>query len=147
MTSHAAKPPIVVTHNRGLAFEARIRSHTVTLDQPTHVGGDDTGPTPVELLGAALGSCVALYVQQFCHMRSLPYEGLRVEVQQRRGAKAVGIGEFDVRVVLPAELSEQHMVMLQRVAQSCPVHHTLTEGATIRVELETPAAVPELAAH
>ena len=70
-----------MTHHGGVRFAAQVRSHRVLVDQPVHGGGDDTAPSPIELLGASLGTCVALYVKQFCEVRGLPYEGMRVEVE------------------------------------------------------------------
>ena len=75
-TSHH---PIVVTHESGSRFAAQIRSHRVVVDQPEHGGGTDAGPMPLELIGAALGTCIALYVQRFLHVRNLVYQGMRVE--------------------------------------------------------------------
>lgn len=92
---------------------------------------------PLELLGASLGTCIALYVQQFCHVRGLPYRGMRVEVDPR-GAQG-RIGRFDVRVVLPEPLPPQYEQMLERVARSCPAHNTLAHGAEIAVAIEHPA--------
>ena len=39
-------------------FDIQIRGHTITVDQPTEIGGDDVGPTPTELFVAGLASCV-----------------------------------------------------------------------------------------
>jgi putative redox protein len=130
---------MIITHEGGVKFAAQIRGHRVVVDQPASGGGQDSGPMPIELLGASLGTCVALYVQQFCHARSLPYAGMRVEVDPR-GAHG-RIGRFDVRVVLPEALPPHYAQMLERVARSCPAHNTLTQGAEVAVTIEQPAAV------
>lgn len=136
----ANRPPMVITHEGGVKFGAQIRQHKVLTDQTAAGGGEDSAPTPLELLGASLGTCVALYVQQFCATRELPYEGMRVEVDPR-GAHG-RIGQFNVRVILPQALPPQYAEMLERVARSCPAHNTLTHGAEVEVTIETPAAVP-----
>jgi len=46
---------------------------------------------PLELIGAALGSCIALYVQRFLHVRNLPYHGMRVEVEQHKAPSICGL--------------------------------------------------------
>ena len=138
MAAHASRPPIVVSHESGVRFAAQIRSHRVVVDQPLRGGGEDLGPSPIELLGAALGTCVALYVQQFCHARELPYEGMRVEVEQHGAVNPSRVGRFVVRVVLPCELPEHYAEMLERVARSCPAHNTLEHGAEVTVFVETP---------
>jgi putative redox protein len=141
MAGETPRAPIVVTHENGVKFAAQIRSHRIVVDQSVRAGGTDDGPSPIELLGAALGTCVALYVQQFCHARGLPYDGMRVEVEQHGATNPARIGRFVVRVLLATELPEHYAAMLGRVAQSCPAHGTLTHGAevTVVVEMPTPA--------
>ena len=140
MAAAGARAPMVITHEGGLRFAARVRSHHVLVDQPVRAGGADAGPMPIELLGVSLGTCVALYVQQFCESRRLPYDGMRVEVEQRGATNPARVGEFVARVVLPGEIPEHHAALLERVARSCPAHHTLELGATVAVEIEAPSA-------
>ena len=130
--------PIVVTHEGGKKFNAHVRSHHIVTDQPIAAGGEDVGPMPLELLGAALGTCVALYVQQFCLSRQIPHEGMRVEVDQHPASNPNRIGEFVVRVFVPADLDERQTDMLERAARSCPAHHTLAEQAQVSIHIETP---------
>jgi uncharacterized OsmC-like protein len=122
---------MVITHEGGVKFAAQIRQHRIEVDQPERAGGEDSAPMPIELLGASLGTCVALYVQQFCHTRSLPYEGMRVEVQQI-GAQG-RIGKFDVRVVMPEAIDAHYSELLERAARSCPAHNTLAQGAEVAI--------------
>ena len=135
----ATRGPIVVTHEGGVRFAAQVRSHRVIVDQPIQGGGDDAGPMPIELLGTALGTCIALYVQQFCQTRGLPTDGLRVEVDQQGAQNPSRIGAFRVRIMLPVEVPPQLATILERVARSCPAHHTLEMGAEVSVQLQMPA--------
>lgn len=124
-----------------MRFAAQVRSHRIVVDQPARAGGEDAGPMPLELLGASLGTCVALYVQQFCRSRGLAFEGMRVEVEQRGAANPGRKGEFLVRVQLPAALPEHEAEVVERVARSCPAHHTLAQGAAVTVEIHAPAQI------
>lgn len=139
--SAGGKAPMVITHEGGVKFAAQVRSHRILVDQPPRAGGDDAGPMPLELLGVSLGTCVALYVQQFCAARAIPTEGMRVEVEQRGAQNPNRIGEFIVRVVLPGEIPAQYAEMLERVARSCPAHGTLAHGAAVDVRIEAAEAV------
>ena len=133
--------PIVVTYEGGVSFAAQIRAHRLVVDQPESAGGSDAGPMPLELLGAALGTCIAYYLQQFMHPRGLPYERMRVEVEQRKGTKPSRIATFVVKVVLPDSMSRTTVEILERVARSCPAHGTLTHAAEVIVAIEAaPAA-------
>lgn len=139
MAASRGRAPMVITHEGGVKFAAQLRSHRLVVDQPLQGGGEDSGPMPIELLGASLGTCVALYVQQFCHSRGLPYEGMRVEVEQRGAQNPNRVGEFAVRVVLPQALPPQYAELLERVARSCPAHHTLELGAQVSMRIEAGA--------
>jgi len=133
--------PIVVTHDGGLRFAAQVRSHRVIVDQPRNGGGMDSAPMPVEMLGVSLGTCIALYVQQFCQTRGLSTEGMRVEVEQIGARNPNRVSAFDVRVVLGEPLPPAYAEMIERVVRSCPAHNTLEHGAEVRVHIETPLSV------
>jgi putative redox protein len=57
-TDEAPHKPEVVVRGSALGFaqEISVRSHRLTADEPIANGGTDTGPTPYDLLLAALGS-------------------------------------------------------------------------------------------
>ena len=54
-TPHDTKV-IVRGSGSGLAQEIQARTHRLAADEPVTQGGTDTGPTPYDLLLAALGS-------------------------------------------------------------------------------------------
>jgi len=134
--------PFVVTHVSGLRFSARIRSHTLIVDQTLKGGGEDSAPTPIELLGASLGSCIAFYVHQFFLARQLPTDGLRVEVAQHGAKNPARISSFDVRVILPDNVPPRERELVERLIAACPAHNTLRYGAEVSVAVE--AAVLEM---
>lgn len=139
--SNPSSHPIVVTHDGGTKFSAHVRGHRVVVDQPVAVGGEDAGPMPIELLGVSLGTCIALYVQQFLDARRLPHHGMRVEVEQIGARHPSRVSELGVRVILPEPLSASHTELLERVVRSCPAHNTLERAAHVHVEIEMPAPV------
>ncbi len=141
MASEHPKAPIVVTHDGGTRFTAQVRSHRLSVDQPRSAGGEDSAPMPVELLGVSLGTCVALYVQQFLHARHIQYEGMRVEVEQYGARNPNRVSEFIVRVTLPEPVPAPYAELLEVVARSCPAHNTLAGTAHVSVTIETPARV------
>jgi len=48
--------PVRVESAGGLRQRVRIGPHELTVDEPPEAGGEDAGPTPVELVLAALGT-------------------------------------------------------------------------------------------
>jgi uncharacterized OsmC-like protein len=109
------------------------------VDQTINGGGTDSAPTPIELLDAALGSCIAYYVHHFFHSRGLPADDLTVSVVQTSASNPSRVESFDVKVCLPADVPEHYMPLLHRVIDACPAHNTLAPGARINVTFECPA--------
>ncbi len=127
--------PVTVTWDGGVRFSADIRGHKLTVDQPPQGGGQDAGPMPLELMPAALGTCVALFVQQFLATRGLDATGMEVQVFSGGAANPHRIGMFEVTVSIPKGVPEQYRDAVRRAAESCTVHHTLTHRPEIKVEV------------
>ncbi len=127
--------PLTVTWDGGMQFTADIRGHKITVDQPPQGGGQDAGPMPLELLPAALGTCVALFVKQFLATRGLDATGLAVQVLTAAETNPHRIGRFEVAISIPKGVPEQYREALVRVAESCTVHHTLVHQPEIAVEI------------
>jgi uncharacterized OsmC-like protein len=132
--------PIVVTHDGSARFSARVRSHRVVVDQPTHAGGADTGPMPLELLGVSLGTCIAYYVHKFLQAREIAHEGMRVEVHQTTAKNPYRVAQFAVHLILPAALPPDYSELLERVVRSCPAHNTLAGVAGVTLSIRAPEA-------
>ena len=146
MLPKGAGEPTVVTHVAGTRFAIQIRSHEIMVDQTLRGGGEDSAPTPIELLGAALGSCIAYYLHHFFHTRGLPADGLVVSVSHRSVTNPSRIESFEVKVSLPTDVPAQYMPLLKRVIDACPAHNTLSMGASIAVTFDEPSNQPVLAA-
>lgn len=133
--------PITVTWDGDLRFTADIRGHKVTVDQPAKAGGADSAPMPVELLPASLGTCVALYVQQFLATRGLDPTGMSVDVTTIGAPQPNRLARFDVTVKIPGGVPEKYRDAVQRAAEGCTVHHTLTHVPEIAVTISENGAV------
>jgi putative redox protein len=134
-----AEKVTIITTEGGLRFTAEVRGHRIETDQPEHAGGADSAAMPLELLGASLGTCIALYAHQFCATRGLSARGLRVEVRTDTVKPPYRIGRFDVTVELPDGLPEEYRAAMDRAVRACPVHNTLTHPPEISVRLLEPA--------
>jgi putative redox protein len=132
-----SKHSIVTTPEGGMRFVIALRDHQVRTDQPEKLGGTDTAPTPLELLGASLSGCVALYVHKYCAAEGLAADDIIVEAKPVWRENPGRVGRFDVLVHLPDTIPEQYHEAINEAARSCPVHHTLTHTPEISVELRT----------
>ena len=118
----------------GLKFIANVRGHEVRTDQPVSGGGGDTAPTPLELVGVALGSCIALYITKFCEARNIATRGLRVEFAETTVKNPYRVGQYNVNVKLPDDFPEEYRAAVGRVIETCAVHNTLMHPPEILVQ-------------
>ena len=121
----------------GYRAVAQVGAHRLVADEPIDVGGTDTGPTPVEMLSAALGSCVAITVRMVAERKGWPLEGMDVHVERSQVPVEGGRprSRFDVGVTLVGPLDDAMRAELGRIAGRCPVHRLLEAGADIVTRL------------
>ena len=117
----------------GYRSVVEVGAHRLVADEPIDVGGTDTGPTPVELVGAALGSCIAITVRMVAERKGWPLEGMDVQVERRQVPVEGGRPRirFEVAVALVGPLDEAMRAELGRIAGRCPVHRMLESGAEV----------------
>ncbi|SNX66458.1 putative redox protein [Streptomyces sp. TLI_55] len=115
---------VTVAEGKQLARSVAIGTHRLTADEPEPVG-TDTGPTPGELLLAALGACTSMAVRAYAQRHEWPLD--RVDVAVRYGAQ----GQVVKNIGLVGELAPAQRDQLLAVAGRCPVHRLLTKDVTI----------------
>jgi putative redox protein len=119
-----------------LRQQVKVRNHELTADEPKASGGEDSGPSPQELLAASLASCTAVTMEMYAARKGWDVGEVTVDVDYEpahRGSPT----RFEMTVSLPKELPEDQRERLMQIAAKCPVHRTL-EGEVMfdeRVEL------------
>ena len=109
-------------------------SHRLPADEPRTMGGDDTGPSPYELLLAGLGACTSMTLRMYAEHKKLPLERVAVtlslarihakdcaECEYREGQ----IDRIDRRIHISGDLTAEQRARMLEIADRCPVHRTL----------------------
>ena len=65
----------------GLQSKAKLRDHKLIIDEPTSFGGKDEGPSPVELVLAALGSCQEITYKAFATALDIDLKSVSVNLK------------------------------------------------------------------
>ena len=130
--------------------EVRLRGHALTVDEPHGIGGTDAGPTPIELVLAALGSCQEITYRAFATALGIPLAGVAVTVEgdiDFRGFFAIdpsirpGFERLRVRVQLTSDAGAADLQRLtEAVNRHCPVLDMLSTPVPTELTVETRAA-------
>lgn len=131
----AASTPITTVHveeSDDGKFANRVRHgrHEFLADEPTHIGGDDLGPSPWALLLAALGGCISITLRMYAARKGWPLEHVAVDLDRYK-VDAAGGGLSDrirIDVTISGPLDAGQRARLVDIAHRCPVHRALQGG-------------------
>ena len=135
---------VVKTGHGKFGTEVHTVSHSFIADEPKSYGGDDTGPTPYDLLLGALGTCTAMTMKMYADRKQWPFDGTRIQlIHERNHAEDLGHTVEDGMEtqalhrkieVLGDELTEEQRAKIIEIADKCPVHKTLEGHLHIHTE-------------
>ena len=97
---------------------------TVETDAPVDNQGKGEAFSPTDLVGVAMGSCMATIMGIYARQKGISLEGMRVEVSKEMTQSAPRkIARLTTEIWMPAGLP--HNSALETAALTCPVHHSL----------------------
>jgi putative redox protein len=102
----------------------QVRQHQLNADEPHDTGGDDSAPSPQELLAASLASCTAITMEMYAQRKGWDIGSVEVSCEYTPADRGCPT-RFQLVLRLPAGLTEEQLDKLQAIAAKCPVHRTL----------------------
>lgn len=117
--------------------------HQLVADEPPPIS-EDSGPTPFDLLLAALGACTSMTVRMYANKKGWPLERVEVTLRHSRihaedcahceTTKGL-ISHIDRSIELIGDLDDTQRQRLLEISERCPVHQTLTSEVDIATSL------------
>ena len=137
----------VVAHlnlENGFTTQIYTDNHHITADEPVDFGGDDVGPSPFELLNAAVGACTVMTLKLYAERKKWDLKEVFVYLNySKKHAAELAIeteemGQIDViekKIKLVGDLDEVQKEKLKEIASKCPVHKTVSNKVVFETEL------------
>ena len=132
-----AEEGLVVVEETGAGrFQQAVMAgrHRLLADEPASVGGLGSGPSPYDLLLAALGACTAMTIRLYAERKGLGLRRVGVALRHRK-IHAADCAECETRegkldeiareIALEGDLGAEARARLLEIADRCPVHRTL----------------------
>lgn len=131
-------------------FQVSVQAgpHRFLADEPADVGGADTGPSPYDLMAAALGACTAMTLRMYVRLKKLELGLVTVTVRHNKvhaadclectdeersnGGK---IDRFERIISIDGGTPEDLADKIVEIAGKCPVHRTLEHSAKVVTRL------------
>ena len=101
-----------------------VREHHVSIDEPLDQGGDDSAPSPQEMLAASLASCTAVTMEMYAERKGWDLGYVEVECSYTPAERGCPT-RFDLVLRLPEDATEEQVDRLKVIAAKCPIHRTL----------------------
>ncbi|SMX50369.1 bifunctional alpha/beta hydrolase/OsmC family protein [Maliponia aquimaris] len=116
--------------------------HHALADEPEAYGGTNRGMSPYGFVASGLGACTSMTLRMYARRKGWPLTGISVDVTHDKvhAQDAAGSGDgrldrFIRRITLEGDLDDSQRARLLEIADKCPVHRTLEQGARIETEL------------
>lgn len=141
-----AEPGSVVARTTGDGFYTDIAAgeHALVADEPASVGGGNLGPSPYELLSAALAACTTMTLKMYARFKKLDLQSVTVRVIHKKmhaddcadcENETGKIDEFKRELTLEGDLDDAQRQRMLEIADRCPVHQTLHGEVKVRTKL------------
>jgi putative redox protein len=94
-------------------------------------GGLDLGPDPHDLVAAGLAACTTMTLRLYAKRKNWTLGAVHVEVRSARDVDMVPPERFDREITLDGDLDDEQRKRLLEIAEMCPIHRLLTQGARV----------------
>ncbi|MDG2520659.1 OsmC family protein [Caulobacter segnis] len=137
-----ARASVAETGQSPYAVRMDIGGHAFVGDESLTAGGGGLGPSPFEMLSAALAECTAMTLRWYANQQGWPVERIEVAVDYSKKVVAGAsspVDAFEKTILIHGvDLTDEQRTRLLNVAAKCPVQRTLESAPLITTLVGVP---------
>ncbi|MDX6189650.1 OsmC family protein [Flavobacterium sp. Fl-318] len=118
-------------------YRTEIKSasgNTVIADEPQEIGGKNLGFSPSELLASSLAACTLITLRMYINRKQWQVSEINIKVDFERDSNQ-NVSLFTRKIEIIGEVDDTQRQRLETIANSCPIHKTLTHSIEIKTTL------------
>ena len=119
-------------------YRTEIKSasgNIVIADEPQEVGGKNLGFSPSELLASALASCTLITLRMSIDRKQWDVTEINISVDFEKNTEQ-NVSLLSRKIEITGNVDEAQKERLLKIANSCPIHKTLTNTIQIQTTLD-----------
>ena len=130
-----------------IKYKGDLRTTAIHIDSGSEISTDapkdnhGLGETfsPTDMVCTALASCLLTIMAIAVDKDNVDIKGTTAVVKKTMGIKPRRISKIDIDLTFPREYDQKTKTILERAANNCPVHHTLSETVEKNISFTYPS--------
>ena len=114
------------------------RGHSMVLDLGTAKGGDNTGPSALELAIMSLADCAVTIFADVCKQSNVEISKMDVVAEADKPADSPRLTGVNLKITVVSKARKQKLdAVWRRTEANCPVVSIFQDNIPIKIEFET----------
>ena len=114
------------------------RGHSIVLDLGTAKGGDNTGPSALELAIMSLADCAVTIFADVCKQSNVEISKMAVVAEADKPADSPKLTGVNLKITVTSKTRKQKLdAVWRRTEANCPVVSIFQDNIPIKIEFET----------
>ena len=130
-----------------IKYRGDLRTTAIHIDSGSEISTDapkdnhGLGETfsPTDMVCTALASCILTIMAIAVEKDNIDIKGTTAVVKKTMGTNPRRISKIDIDFTFPREYDQKTKTILERAANNCPVHHTLSETVEKNISFTYPS--------
>lgn len=114
------------------------RGHSLVLDLGTAKGGNNTGPSALELAIMSLADCAVTIFADVCKQSNVEISKMEVVAEAEKPADSPRLTGVDLKITVASKVRKQKLdAVWRRTEANCPVVSIFQDNIPIKIEFKT----------